>query len=136
MNVANIIKLMHEKVSLKQDDKSSVVSEQEQLMANHLVDLLQDLTISDSYDIKTEESLEIADDESHHLEEIQALSDEFISDTEYGKYSLEYMKKVVDYIRPGISVTAIQHTFPRVKDRKQLQRFRDYVERNENRFHK
>ena len=68
MNVANIIKLMHEKVSLKQDGKSSVVSEQDQFMANHLVDLLQDLTISDSYDIETEESLEIADDESHHSE--------------------------------------------------------------------
>ena len=136
MNVANIIKLMHEKVSLKQDDKSSVVSEQEQLMANHLVDLLQDLTISDSYDIETEESLEIADDESHRSEEIQAISDEFISDTECGKYSLEYMKKVVDYTPPGISFTTIQHAFPRVKDRKQLQRFRDYLERNGNRFHK
>ena len=136
MNAANIIKLMHEKVSLKQDDKSSVLREQEQLMANHLVDLLQDLTISDSYDIETEESLEIADDESHHSEEIQAISDKFISDTECTKYSLEYMKKVVDYTRPGISFTTIQHAFPRVKDRKQLQRFRDYVERNGNRFHK
>ncbi|CAF3905449.1 unnamed protein product, partial [Rotaria sp. Silwood1] len=95
-------------------------------MANHLVDLLLDLTISDSYDIETEESLEIADDESHHSEEIQAISDEFISDTECGKYSLEYMKKVVDYARPGISFTTIQHAFLRVKDRKQLQRFRDY----------
>ena len=46
------------------------------------------------------------------------------------------MKKVVDYTRPGISFTTIQHAFPRVKDRKQLHRFRDYVERNGNRFHK
>ena len=127
---------MHEKASLKQNDKSSVVSEQEQLMANHLVDLLQGLTISDSYDIETEESLEIADDKSHHSEEIQTISDEFVSDTECGKYSLEYMKKVVDYTRLGTSFTTIQHAFPRVKDRKQLQQFRDYVERNGNRFHK
>ena len=113
-----------------------MVSEQEQFMANHLVHLLQDLTISGSYDIETKESLEIADDKSHHSEEIQAISDEFISDTECGKYSLEYMKKVVDYTRPGISFTTIQHAFPRVKDRKQLHRFRDYVERNGNRFQK
>ena len=105
-------------------------------MANHLIDLLQDLSISDAYDIETEESLEMDDSESHHSEEIQALMDESISDAEYGTYSFDYVQKVVDYARPGISFTTIQHAFPRVKDRKQLLRFRDYVERNGNRFHK
>ncbi|CAF3863347.1 unnamed protein product, partial [Rotaria sp. Silwood1] len=79
---------MHEKVSLKHNVQSLAVSEQEQLIANRLVDLLKDLSISDDYDIETEEYLEIADDESDHSEEIQAMPDEFISDTEYGTYSL------------------------------------------------
>ena len=129
---------MHEKVSLKHGAQSTIVSEQEQSVANHLIDLLQDLSISDAYDIETEESLEMADTESHHSDEIQDFVDESISDTEYGTYtySFEYVKKVVDYARPGISFTTIQHAFPRVKDRKQLQRFRDYVERNGNRSHK
>ena len=51
-------------------------------------------------------------------------------------YTLEYMKKVVAYARPGIAFTTVQHTYPRVKDRKQLKRFREYVEKNGTRSQK
>ena len=91
---------MHEKVSLKHAGQSTMISEQDQFVANHLIDLLQDLSISDAYDIETEESLEMDDSESHHSEEIQALMDESISDAEYGTYSFDYVQKVVDYARP------------------------------------
>ena len=77
----------------------------------------------------------MSDDESYN-EDILHSIDESMLNIEHGSFTLESMKKVVDYARPGIAFTAIQHAFPRVKDLKQLQRFREYVDREDNRFHK
>ena len=129
MNVANIIKLMNEKVLSKSNRQSTNVNEQEEIMATRLVDLLQELSLSGDYDIETEEALEMSDDESHY-EDIPYSVHKPVSNIDCGSFTLEYMKKVVDYARSRIVFTTIQHAFPRVKDRKQLQRFREYADRN------
>ncbi|CAF3944540.1 unnamed protein product, partial [Rotaria sp. Silwood1] len=43
------------------------------------------------------------------------------------------MRKVVDFARPGIAFTTVQHAFPRVTYPMQLARFREYVQNDGNR---
>ena len=57
IKIANITKLMHEKVSIKHADQLTMTSEQDQFVANHLIDLLQHLSISDAYDNSLSEFL-------------------------------------------------------------------------------
>ncbi|CAF3953312.1 unnamed protein product, partial [Rotaria sp. Silwood1] len=46
------------------------------------------------------------------------------------------MRKVVDFARPGIAFTTVQHAFPRVTYPMQLARFREYVQNDGNRRQK
>ncbi|CAF1268283.1 unnamed protein product [Rotaria sordida] len=46
------------------------------------------------------------------------------------------MRKVVDFARPGIAFTIVQHTFSRVKYPMQLTRFREYVQNDRDRRQK
>ena len=118
----------------------SVLTHQRTLMkrrnsfASHLINLLQELSVSDDYVVETEESLNNCDDEDDDIQKSTPIDEgqgeEGIE--EYQSFTLNYMKKVIAYARPGIAFTTLQHAYPRIQDRKQFQRFREYVERNGN----
>ena len=131
----------------------SVLTHQRTLMkrrnsfASHLINLLQELSVSDDYVVETEESLDKRDDEepdsdadyqdNYEDDDIQESTPIDEGQGEEGikecrSFTLNYMKKVIAYARPGIAFTTLQHAYPRIKGRKQLQRFRAYVERNGN----
>ncbi|CAF5092035.1 unnamed protein product, partial [Rotaria sp. Silwood1] len=55
------------------------------------------------------------------------------SSSEFTAFTLDYMRKVVDFARPGIAFTTVQHEFPRVKYPMQLARFRKYMQKDGNR---
>jgi hypothetical protein len=146
MNAANVVKLIRDNDTFRSGTQSTNINEAEQRIASHLIDLLQELSISDDYDIEAEESLEKINDDDPDLD--LDYDDDYIQESrqENGEeeeqfddgslYTLEYMKKVVTYARPGIAFTTVQHEYPRLKDRKQLKRFREYVEKNGTRSHK
>ena len=98
-------------------------------IASQLVNLLHQLSISDGYNIQIEESLEVFDDNDSNPDYVLDTVGEQEQKLEVSVLILDYMKKVVDYARPGTSFTRMQHAYPRVKDRKQLQRFREYVKK-------
>jgi len=136
MNIANIGKLIQEKATSESNVKQTEITEKEILISNHLITLLVELSNSDSYVIETEDSLEHSD----HIDPDPDYSIETTGEEEeqvgHCDFTLEYMQKVVDFARPGIAFTTIQHEYPRVTHRMQLKRFREYVENNGNRRQK
>ncbi|CAF3901037.1 unnamed protein product [Rotaria sp. Silwood2] len=124
MNIANIGKLIQEKATSQSNVKQTDITEKEILISNHLIALLDELSNSDSYVIETVDSLERPDyidpDQDYSLE-ITSGEEEQVG---HRDFTLEYMQKVVDFARPGIVFTTIQHAYPRVTHRMQLKRFR------------
>ncbi|CAF1124292.1 unnamed protein product [Didymodactylos carnosus] len=59
-----------------------------------------------------------------------------VAGSKFTAFTLDYMRKVVDFARPGIAFTTVQREFPRVKYPMQLARFRADVENDGNRRQK
>jgi hypothetical protein len=136
-NITNICKIIHEKALERSYSGSTSITEQETFIATSLFALLEDLSNSESFTIEAYHTLEIPDGNySDPNYDIEAEVDEEQQTTENRHFSLEYMQKVVDFARPGISFTSIHHNFPRVTHPMQLKRFREYVASDGNRRQK
>lgn len=100
------------------------LTNEELLIADQVIDVLDNVVNGDSYEIE-EDTLQLVDktDTDFILKENDEI---FISEKSY--FTVDYMKKVVDFARPGIAFTTMQHAFPMVKYAMQLVRFREYVE--------
>ena len=136
-NIANMCKIIHEKALERSYSGSTSITEQETFIATSLFVLLEDLSSIERFTIEADHTLEIPDGNYSDLNyDIEAEDDEEQQTTENRHFSLEYMQKVVDFARPGISFTSIHHNFPRVTYPMQLKRFRVYVESDGNRRQK
>jgi Tc5 transposase DNA-binding domain len=137
VNIVNICKFIHEKVLERSQICSTSITEQEISIATSLLALLEDLSNSDSFAIDSEDSLEVFNQNDYDLDYcVELEDDEEQKVTGNRQFSLKYMEKVVDFARPGTSFKAVQHAFPRVTHKMQLQRFREYVTNNGNRRQK
>lgn len=135
INIANIAQHVLEEIVSKKKARATTVTEEEASIAKQLLCLLDDIVTSDNYEIESDSSLELPDDDDTDTDfKLEEYEDEI--SFEHTSFSLEYMKKVVEFARPGIAFTTVQHAFPRVKYPMQLARFRTYVEDNGNRRQK
>jgi hypothetical protein len=124
---------MHEKIQRKKDIQRTITTEQEISAADSLLALLEDLSISDSFEIESEDTLDTSDVENPDSDsDIETEDQEYEETRDNRQFSLEYMEKVVNFARPNISFTTVQHAYPRVTHRMQLKRFREYVASNGN----
>ncbi|CAF2740469.1 unnamed protein product [Rotaria sp. Silwood2] len=129
INIANIAKRLQEEVIAKSNTQLTNITEKEMSIVSHLSTLLNELSTSDNYDIETESSLECSDfDDADPDYSIETTDNQEEREVDGDAFSLDYMQKVVDFARRDVSFTTINHHFPRVKYRAQLQRFREYVE--------
>jgi hypothetical protein len=136
-NVVNIYKHLYEKALERSSVHSISTTEEEISIASNLLDLSEDLSNSDSFTIETEDSLEVSDVDHFDPDyPIEIEDDEEQQAGENRRFSLEYMQRVVDFARPGIAFTTVQHVFRRVTHPMQLKRFREYVANNGNRRQK
>ncbi|CAF3657697.1 unnamed protein product [Rotaria socialis] len=118
-------------------ERSSVhlisTTEEEISIAINLLDLLEDLSNSDSFTIETEDSLEISGVDHFDPDYPVEIADDGEQRVgENRQFSLEYMQRVVDFARSGIAFATVQHAFRRVTHPMQLKRFREYVANNGN----
>lgn len=137
MNVVNICKLLYEKALERSGVHSTSATEEETSIAINLLDILEDLSNGDSFTIESEDSLEVSDVDHldpDYLVEIEDDEEQVV--VENHQFSLEYMQRVVDFARPGVAFTTVQHAFRRVTHPMQLKRFREYVANNGNRRQK
>ncbi len=129
-------KFVYEKALETPNIHSTSVTEQEILITTDIFALLEDLSSSSSsFIIESEDTLEFLDIHDFDPDySIEIEGDEEVVGNR--QFSLEYMQKVVDFARPGISFTTLQHAYPRVTHPMQLKRFREYVSNNGNRRQK
>ncbi|CAF4845552.1 unnamed protein product [Rotaria socialis] len=136
-SIGNICKHLYEKALERSSVHSISTTEEEISIAINLVDLSEDLSNSDSFTIETEDSLKASDVDHFDLDyPVEIEDDEGQQVVENRQFSLEYMQRVVDFIRPGIAFTTVQHAFRRVTHPMQLERIREYVANNGSRRQK
>ncbi|CAF3352203.1 unnamed protein product [Rotaria socialis] len=136
-SIVNICKHLYEKALERSSVHSISTTEEEISIAINLVDLSEDLSNSDSFTIETEDSLKASDVDHFDLDyPVEIEDDEGQQVVENRQFSLEYMQRVVDFTRPGIAFTTVQHAFRRVTHPMQLKRIREYVANNGNRRQK
>jgi hypothetical protein len=133
LNIANIAQHVLDEILSKKKAHTTTLTEEETSIAKQLLCLLDDIVTNDNYEIESDSTLELVDDIDTDFKP-EEYDEEMIF--EHTSFTLEYMKKVVDFARPGIAFTTVQHAFPRVKYPMQLARFRAYVENNGNRRQK
>ena len=99
------------------------LTEEENSIASQILDVLNDIFISGSYEINNDMTLELVDNIDDT--DIDFTSADYSSNfnSEYTTFMLDYIRKVVDFARPVITFTTVQHTFPRVKYPMQLAQF-------------
>ena len=107
-NVINICKHLYEKALERSSVHSISITEEEISIAINLLDLLEDLSNSDSFTIEAEACLEVSDIDHFDLDyPIEIENDEEQQAVENRRFSLEYMQWVVDFARPGITFTTV-----------------------------
>ncbi len=96
---------------------------------------MKDIFTSDSYEIEDDTNLELVDNIDINNTDIDFTLEDNSSDSgsEFTAFTLDYMRRIVDFARPGIAFTTVQHEFSRVKYPMQLARFREYVQNDGNR---
>ncbi|CAF4944517.1 unnamed protein product, partial [Rotaria socialis] len=120
-SIVNICKHLYEKALERSSVHSISTTEEEISIAINLVDLSEDLSNSDSFTIETEDSLKASDVDHFDLDyPVEIEDDEGQQVVENRQFSLEYMQRVVDFTRPGIAFTTVQHAFRRVTHPMQL----------------
>ncbi len=110
------------------------LTEEETSIADQILNLLNDIFTSDSYEID-DTTLELVDNIDINNTDIDSTPEDNSSDSsaEFTAFTLDCMRTVVDFARPGVAFTTVQHEFPRVKYPMQLARFREYVQNDGNR---
>ncbi len=105
-NIVNICKSVYEKALETPNIHSTSVTEQEISIATDIFPLLEDLSSSSSFIIESEDTLEFLDIHDFDPDySIEIEGDEEVVGNR--QFSLEYMQKVVDFARPGISFTTL-----------------------------
>ncbi|CAF2938140.1 unnamed protein product [Rotaria sp. Silwood2] len=135
INIANIAKRALDEVLSKDIARITNLTEEETSIADQILNLLNDICTSDSYEIDDDTTLELVDNIDINNTDIDFTPEDNSSDSsfEFTAFTLDCMRKVVDFARPGIAFTTVQHEFPRVKYPMQLAQFREYVQNDENR---
>ena len=107
MNVINICKLLYKKTLERSSVHSISAAEEETSVAINLLDILEDLSNSDSFTIESEDSLEVSDVDHldpNYLVEIEDDEEQLVVGNH--QFSLKYMRRIVDFARPGVAFTS------------------------------
>ncbi|CAF1271841.1 unnamed protein product [Rotaria sp. Silwood1] len=126
----NIAKPVLDELLSKDIARITNLTEEKTSVADQILNLLNDIFTSDSYEIDDDTTLEIVDNIDINNTDIDFTPEDNSSDSsfEFTAFMLDYMRKVVDFARPGIAFTTVQHEFSRVKYLMELARFREHVQ--------
>jgi hypothetical protein len=107
-NVVNICKFIYEKALERSNVHPTSITDQEISTTTDLLALLEDLSNSDSFTIKSEDSIEFSDKEDFDPDyRIELEDDEEQKLVGNRQFTLVHMQKVVDFADRNVSFTTL-----------------------------